>query len=133
MRKTFIYTLFGLAMTAVATAGEIYPAGELLPKMSPNKSKRHDSPAGGLHAHRVSRGSGDGFIPVSPSTKGIPVVGGHSGKRRFLRKDEVVVPESLQKTSAKRAPSCGNANYGVCPNQQMCCPIGKQPSGLFLV
>ncbi|KAG8955568.1 hypothetical protein FRC04_007559 [Tulasnella sp. 424] len=126
MRKTFLYTLFGLAMTAAATAGEIYyPAGELLPKMSLPKSKRH--PAGGLHPHHVSRGSSSGFIPVSPASKGIPVVNegkDHDGKRRLLRRDEVVVPDSLQNPASKRGTlSCGDSNYGVCANKQMCCPI----------
>lgn len=116
-------------MTAAATAGEVYyPAGELLPKMSLPKSKRHGaSPAGGLHPHHVSRGSSSGFIPVT-SVPGIPVVGegkDRDGKRRLLRKDEVVVPASLQNPASKRALSCGNSSYGVCPNQQMCCPIGK--------
>ncbi|KAG8978994.1 hypothetical protein FRC05_009204 [Tulasnella sp. 425] len=116
MRKTFLYTLFGLAMTAAATAGEIYyPAGELLPKMSLPKSKRH--PAGGLHPHHVSRGSSSGFIPVSPASKGIPVVNegkDHDGKRRLLRRDEVVVPDSLQNPASKRGTlSCGDSNYGM--------------------
>lgn len=135
MRKTFLYTLFGLAMTAAATVGEVYyPAGELLPKMSLPKSKRHGgaSPAGGLHPHHVSRGSSGAFIPVSPAVKGIPVVGeGKDGKRRLLRKDEVVVPASLQNPASKRALSCGDSSYGVCPNQQMCCPVGKSHGRYF--
>ncbi|KAG8982807.1 hypothetical protein FRB90_006542 [Tulasnella sp. 427] len=102
-------------MTAVSTA-EVYtyPAGELLPKMSLTKSKRNPAPAAGiLHSHHVARGSSGAFIPVSPASKGIPVVGNGDGKRRFLTKDEVVVPDTLQNPASKRALSCGNANYGA--------------------
>ncbi|KAG8915197.1 hypothetical protein FRC01_003752, partial [Tulasnella sp. 417] len=96
---------------------------ELLPKLIPKIKKRQASVIEGLQSREI----GGGFIAVMPKDGSIPAEGddGLDGRRRrFLRKDEVPVPESLQEPSSKRALSCSNSGDGLCPGRQDCCPIG---------
>ncbi|KAG8923046.1 hypothetical protein FRC01_013285 [Tulasnella sp. 417] len=108
MRSSFLYTLLGLAATSVAIPSGVEPGVELLPKLIPKTEKRQVSVIEGLQSREI----GGGFIAVLPKDSSIPAEGddGLDGRRhRFLRKDEIPVPESLQEPSSKRALYCRNS------------------------
>lgn len=123
MRSTFFYILFGLAATSMGVPSGVQLAGQLLPKLLPKTEKRQVSAVGGIRSREI----GGGFIAVLPQGNSILADGdgGSTTKRRFLRKDEVVVPDSLRGPSAKRAPSCADSRYGLCPSTGHCCPVGE--------
>ncbi|KAG8955566.1 hypothetical protein FRC04_007557 [Tulasnella sp. 424] len=123
MRSTFLYTLLGFAVASIAVPSGIEPAGELQPKLLPKAEKRQVTAIDGLKSREI----GGGFIAVLPKDSSDPVEGDDgSAKRRgrYLRKDEIVVPDSLQEPSSKRALYCKNSGYGLCPSRTYCCPLG---------
>ncbi|KAG9044199.1 hypothetical protein FS837_008637 [Tulasnella sp. UAMH 9824] len=108
MRSTFLYILFGLAVTSMAAPSAIdEPGVELLPKLIPKIEKRQVSVIEGLQSREI----GGGFISVLPQGDSTLANGDGSSSsgRRYLRKDEVVVPESLQETSVEIAAPMENA------------------------
>ncbi|KAG8985964.1 hypothetical protein FRB90_004333 [Tulasnella sp. 427] len=121
MRLTFFCTLVGLVATSTALSSGIEPAVELLPRLTPQNAKRGASVVDGLQSREIS----GGFISVLPKHQSIPAEGASKRRRRILAKDEIVVPESLREASSKRGLYCKNSGYGLCPNMEYCCPLGK--------
>lgn len=130
---TLLYTLFGLVAMSIAVPSGVEPGVELLPKLRPKTERRQVSVIEGLQPREI----GGGFVAVLPDDNAIPADsdGGSNSRRRFLRKDEVVVPESLQEPSSKRAVYyCRNSGYGICSGTNYCCPLGEPsyPQPIFL-
>lgn len=133
MRFTLLHILFGVAATTMAVPSGVEPGVDLLPKLIPKIEKRQVSVIEGLQSREI----GGGFIAVLPQSNSIPADGddGSTRRGRFLRKDEVIVPKSLQEPSAKRAVYyCRNSGYGICSGTNHCCPLGEScyPTHLFI-
>lgn len=128
MRLTFLHILFGLAATSMVVPSGAEPAVDSSPKLIPRTEKPQVSVIDGLQSREI----GGGFSPVLPPGNPIPADGDDSSKSRraFIRKDEIVVPESLQEPSSKRALLC-NAGWEACSGKKYCCPIGESCSPVY--
>ncbi|KAG9044201.1 hypothetical protein FS837_008639 [Tulasnella sp. UAMH 9824] len=94
----------------MAIPSGVEPGVDLLPKLIPKVEKRQVSVIEGVQSREI----GGGFIAALPQSNSIPAKGGDgsNNRRRFLRKDEVIVPKSLQEPSSKRAPYyCEDSSY----------------------
>ncbi|KAG9044200.1 hypothetical protein FS837_008638 [Tulasnella sp. UAMH 9824] len=110
--RNAIHILLELVAMSIAVPSSVEPGVELLPKLRPKTKRRQVAVIEGIW----SRDIGGGFVAVLPEDNAIPAEsdGGSNSRRRFLRKDEIVVPQSLQEPSSKRAVyHCTYSGYGL--------------------
>lgn len=116
MRFTLFYML-GLAAMAMAIPDDFRPAGGALHPLVPRTGKRSVSIVKGIQLRDIAAIPAGGSLPEESDD-------GPTKRPRFLRKAQVV-PNSLQDPASKRAPYCTDPSYGICPDGDYCCPIGK--------
>lgn len=122
MRITLLFAMAVLLTMCTAALIGFVPPGDLLAKPVFTSDDRQTSGIEGIESRDIV----GGLIAAIPGESSIPVERDDtpSTKRRFLRRSEVIVPESLQEASSKRALRCKTKGYGLCPSLRMCCPIG---------